>query len=737
MTSDPRAAPLPDDPLFLQPGEMAARMRDFDWTSTLGPPGTWPASLRTYVHLMLVSKQPMYLAWSHDLIALYNDAYRPILGAKHPDALGARTADIFGQDGYPGLKPVFDAALRGESAAFENLLVPLVRDGYMEECYFDVSYTPVYVDDQVGGVFSSVTETTERVLAARRTRTLAMLTDALLGARHLDSTTQTALRVAEDNVQDLPFVLLYLSGEQGEERLIGSVGLGDEALTAWRHPPAAWLRTHEPSVLPTRPQAVGPWPEPVTTLAVVPLTAPGEERLLGRLVVGLNPRKHLDEPYRNFLRLFSGQLATAVWNAKLTEELQQRNTELDARNRALSVFEEWTHDLTLDHDVYTLVERAQNLIRSLIPLGVSVYYELEGERWFVKRRLGEYGDADLERAHVAGLPHATTGNLRTPYETGETHYQAVYDTAVDGLEAHTTHVTATAMVPLKTTRGVRGVLGLAMFGRAGWTEAERTIVETVGRSLSLALDRAEQVTDLAQERERLAARTAALASANEELEAFAYSVSHDLRTPVRHILGFNQLLRKALGAALDVKAARYLEVVEQAAVRMNTLIDAMLDLSRSSRLPMQVRLVDLSMLVASIRTELEVDLPDRQVEWRVSALPLVPGDHDLLRQVLFNLLSNAVKYTRTREQAMIEVWAEERDAAWAVLVKDNGVGFDLQYANKLFGVFQRLHRQEEFEGTGVGLANVRRIVSRHGGQVWAHGSLGAGATFGFTLPKQV
>lgn len=181
MTAD---LPTPRDPLFREGGELGALMRDLDWASTpLGPSSTWPGALRTSVHLMLASKQPMYLAWTPDLIALYNDAYRPILGAdKHPAALGARTADIFGQDGYPGLKPVFDAALRGESAAFENLLVPLVRHGYLEECYFDVGYTPVYVDQHVEGVFSSVNETTERVLSARRTRTLAALTAALLGA---------------------------------------------------------------------------------------------------------------------------------------------------------------------------------------------------------------------------------------------------------------------------------------------------------------------------------------------------------------------------------------------------------------------------------------------------------------------------------------------------------------------------------------------------------------------------
>lgn len=715
---------------------MAARMRDVDWSATpLGPSRDWPAALRTHVHLMLASRQPMYIAWTHDLLALYNDAYRPILGDKHPRALGSRTADIFGHDGYPGLEPVFDAALRGESAAFENLLVPLVRDGYMEECYFDVGFTPVYDADRVAGVFCSVIEMTDRVLAARRTRTLARLTDALLGARDTPSLVRAALRVAGDNPQDLPFVLLYqtLTGE--DARLLGSVGLEGEHLEGWRSPPPGWFTADETCVHDVEACRASAWPELVTRVAALPLGGPGESGPRGHLVVGLNPRQALDDAYRDFLRLFSGQLAAAARSARLTEALRQRNEELDARNRALGAFEEWTHDLNVNHDPYALIERAQALAWSLLPLAAAAYYELDGDRWFVRRMLGEYGNAELAAAHAAGMPHATTMSLRRPFETGETDFQGVYDVNVDQMAPHVTHVSATAMVPLRTSRGVKGVFGLAVFGRQGWSSAERTIVETLGRSLGLALDRMEQMADLARERERLAARTASLASANEELEAFAYSVSHDLRTPVRHILGFNELLRKSFGSTLDVKPARYLEVVEQAATRMDHLIDAMLDLSRSSRAPLQVRQVNLDALVASVRVELEADASERVLSWRVAALPLVPGDHDLLRQVLLNLMSNAVKYTRTRAEAVIEVWTEERADEWAVLVRDNGVGFDPRYANKLFGVFQRLHRQEEFEGTGVGLANVRRIVRRHGGQVWAEGTPDGGATFGFSLPK--
>jgi signal transduction histidine kinase len=725
------------DPLFREGGELGALMRRFDWTSTpLGPSSTWPGALRTSVHLMLASKQPMYLAWTSDLIALYNDAYRSILGAdKHPAALGARTADIFGQDGYPGLKPVFDAALRGEGAAFENLLVPLVRHGYLEECYFDVGYTPVYVDHHVEGVFSSVTETTERVLLARRTRTLAALTAALLGATSPQHAVQAILTVSEHNPHDLPCLLLYVPTTGGELHLVGAAGLSDEQAAPWQHAPHDWLKARESHVVPVQPLAAGPWPEPVTGLAVLPLTQPEETALLGVLAVGLNPRKHLDDAYRDFLHLFGGQLAAALRTARLDEKLRQRNAELDARNRALDAFEEWTRDLAIDLDPDVLVGRAQAMIRGLIPLDAAVYYEREGERWFVRRMLGEYGDAELRRAHEQGLPHASTGNLRTPFETGEPYYQDVYDENTDHLAPHMAHVTATVMVPLRTTRGVRGVFGLATFGRSGWTAVDRTVIETVGRSLSLALDRAEQVAELARERERLAGQTAALASANEELEAFAYSVSHDLRTPVRHIQSFNDLLRKSFGAGLDGRATRYLEVVDQSAARMNTLIDAMLDLSRTSRQPLRVGVVDLGTLVASVREEVEVDVLERHVTWHVHPLPLVTGDHNLLRQVVLNLLSNALKYTRNRVDAVIEVWAEERPDEWAVFVRDNGVGFDPRYQDKLFGVFQRLHRADDFEGTGVGLANVRRIIARHGGQVMAHGVLSEGATFGFTLPS--
>lgn len=225
-----------------------------------------------------------------------------------------------------------------------------------------------------------------------------------------------------------------------------------------------------------------------------------------------------------------------------------------------------------------------------------------------------------------------------------------------------------------------------------------------------------------------------LRHANEELDAFSYTISHDLRAPVRQIQGFVGLLRGALETDGNPRAERFLGIIEESTERLNTLIDVMLNFARQAREPLRTRPVDLNALVQAIRADLTGELQGRSVVWQVGALPLVQGDPALLRQVFVNLLSNALKYTRPRDEAVIEVRAERRDAQWVVEVRDNGVGFDPRYAGKLFGVFQRLHRADEFEGTGVGLATVQRIVARHGGHVSATSQPGQGATFSVTLP---
>ncbi len=235
---------------------------------------------------------------------------------------------------------------------------------------------------------------------------------------------------------------------------------------------------------------------------------------------------------------------------------------------------------------------------------------------------------------------------------------------------------------------------------------------------------------------RVQARTAELAAANRDLEAFGYSVSHDLRAPLRHVNSYIRLLEKDLGARLDSKSRHYLQVITAAAERMGRLIDDLLMLSRIGRARMVESKVSLAQLVEEARVELAPVSAGRQIEWKIAPLPAVRGDPALLRSAMVNLLSNAIKYTRGRDPATIEIECGDRNGELVCSVRDNGAGFDMKYAEKLFGVFQRLHPAEEFEGTGIGLASVRRVIQRHGGHTWAESEPDHGAAFYFSLPKE-
>ena len=263
---------------------------------------------------------------------------------------------------------------------------------------------------------------------------------------------------------------------------------------------------------------------------------------------------------------------------------------------------------------------------------------------------------------------------------------------------------------------------------APWRPSEVEAANDLRKAiLEIVLRRAEERAQLSAELER----------SNKELEAFSYSVSHDLRAPFRHIVGYADLLREEENSQLSDEGKRYLATIVESAQFAGTLVDNLLAFSRMGRTSIHPVPIHMDSMVREVIREAGNELSGRSIEWRVGDLPEVQGDLMMLRLAMTNLISNAAKYTRQRDHAIIEIHGSLQGSEAIFVVKDNGIGFDMKHVDKLFGVFQRLHRMEEFEGTGIGLANVRRIMSRHGGRAWASGEINQGATFSIALPKQV
>jgi PAS domain S-box-containing protein len=727
--------------LFAGAGEMRQLMRSLDWAATpFGAVEHWSPSLRSAVSLCLSSRFPIAIYWGAEFAVLYNDDYIPILGNKHPHhALGKPSRECWAEiweTVQPMLQGVIDT---GNPTGADNLLLLINRKGYLEENYFTFSYTAIGLEAGFGGgIFNVVSFTTDCVLSERRLRLLRELAAQTATAKTVVEVSTIAATTLASNAADIPFALLYLT-HAAEAVLAEAIGIEAGQLASPQQidlSPAdlpqtdCWNlnqvnQTGQAQVL-TDLQArlgklpSGAWAESPHSAIVLPIfktgqATSGHTQVAGFLVAGINPHRDLDDAYRGFFELVANNLGTAIANAEAYETERNFRSAIEQAGQAIQQSEERYRSLV---SVLTSIVWTTNQAGEFVT-SQPAWEAYTGQSWETYRKFG----------WIEALHPADRDRLLAQWIDARTRRSAYH---AEGRIWHNAsqqfHYCEARGVPLLNPDG--------------------TIREWVGTVMDVH-DRQQTAAEIRQLNEhleeRVKQRTLQLEEANRELESFSYSVSHDLRAPLRHIGGFLDLLEKRLKAdTLDPTNQRYLKIIAEATKQAGTLVDDLLSFSRMGRAELRWKRVNMMQLVQDVQHSLDLDRGDRRVSWQVDPLPEVQGDPAMLRLVWYNLLENALKYSHTSTQAEQTQTAQtqvkicisfiQNESEVVFFVRDNGIGFDMRYAHKLFGVFQRLHTDPQYEGTGIGLANVQRIIQRHGGRVWAEGSVDQGATFYFSLP---
>jgi PAS domain S-box-containing protein len=687
-------------------GGSGAAFRAFSWSSSpLGLIAAWPPELRSAAGLVLGSAQPVFACWGESLILLHNDGCLDFGGGRF--MLGKTLAC-----GWPGiaalLTPVFKRLLasgQGEVLAEQRVL--LDRPRQRQEIFLTFACSPLRLENGgIGGVLVSCSETTETVLARRRLQAGQDLADRLRHALTPADICRQAREAFTGNRADIPFALVYRFDEERRQlRLAAVAGLTAAAAApelidggSGEQPLFLILTRGSPELVAA--DTLGISQDGASPLVhAFPLLSL-DRRALGALVLGINPHQPFNAAYREFQQLLATQLAAALCNAHLQRQHLQ-----------LPYFQVANCD-PQTAEVCQLLCESEGRLRAIVDYAPAAIY--------VKDLCFNYMMGNEQFAKI-------TGTSRRQLQ-GKDDYALFPAVAADRFRADDRKVLASGTY-LETEEEVRLADGLHTYFTVKFPlmDDRRNIYAIAGISTD--------ITEIKSAEAELRQSAAELSRSNEELEQFAYIISHDLREPLRTIGGFLNLLQRRHGRQLDPHARELITFTMEGAARLDRMITDLLEYSRIQQQKQALRRVDLFSVWLTAVDNLYVVIEESGAHISHDELPVITGDESQLVRLWQNLMSNAIKFRGDRRPE-IHVGVREQQDQWLFSVRDNGIGIQPEFADRIFQVFQRLHTQREYPGSGIGLAVCKKIVERHGGRIWMKSHPGRGTTFYFTIAKK-